>query len=591
MRPEIGERSAIGQPPGGAPPEGADPRRTPSRLGLLVAALALLSAFAARSIHLDAGPYGGDERYVVLHALKFGTGDLNPRHFDWPASGLYYLTFFIDGCYFVGGYLSGRFRGPTAFVLEYLTHPRAYYLIPRAISAAFGLGTAYLLMKATGRMVDRSTGRLAGLLLLVAPLHVQMSRSGLADAPMTFFAVATLCLSLRIVASAEAALRDYLLAGLMVGLATSMKYHGALSASFVISADLYREFPRSGWRAVLGLPARPRLLAAGAASLLAFVATTPFAVLDHRTFLADVLFQFAHQRGVVEHIGVVSPSFPIRELIASTLPVVVGLPILLLGSAGLAIVTIDRRRLGLASAMLTPSIILGLSAFLMSRVRFTHYLLPVVPCLCALAAIAARFIAGRLAGGGPGRCLSTASILAVVLAVTVPPQVKSALALGLPHTGSATMAWALAHFEPGTKFALDDEEDMNFLPTTASLDRSIVAAGAGGFSGRVDYYTNLRRLIERDEDHPHYDLYRLHASDPSSDYLGYLQDEGVRYFIRSGGVLSMFRRNRPSPATEERLRFYRDLEARGKLVATIVGDDKTLRGREFEVFEVPSRGR
>ena len=43
---------------------------------------------------------------------------------------------------------------------------------------------------------------------------------------------------------------------------------------------------------------------------MAFIATTPFAVLDYRTFLADLSFQFAHQLGTVEHIGVVLPGSP-----------------------------------------------------------------------------------------------------------------------------------------------------------------------------------------------------------------------------------------------------------------------------------------
>ncbi|APW59890.1 putative glycosyltransferase of unknown function [Paludisphaera borealis] len=581
----------IEPPPGDFATAAAVPRWAWMRFDVAVAALAVLSTLAVRLIHLDAAPYGGDERYVVLHALKFGTGDLNPRHFDWPASPFYYLTFFIDGCYFVGGYLLGWFRTPTAFVLEYLTNPRAYYFIPRAISAAFGLGTAFLLMKATSRMVDRPTGRLAGLLLLLGPLHLQMSRTGIADVPMAFFTVAALCLALRIAISPEASLRDYLLAGVMVGLATAMKYHGVLSASFVISADLYRRFPKSKWRAVLDLPTQPRLIAAGAASLLAFVVTTPFAVLDHRTFLADLSFQIAHQRGIVEHIGIVSPSSPIRELATAILPAVVGWPILLLSVLGFVIVMVDHRRFGLAAVMLTPLLILNLSAFLMSRVKFPHYLIPATPCLSALAAIAVRSITDRLAESEVKKSLLAASLLAAILITTMPPQLSSVLALGLPHTGTATMAWVHSNCEPGMKLALDDEEDLNFLPTTASLDRSIADANAGDYSGRVDYYTNLKRLIERDEDHPHYDLYRLHASDAAGGYLEFLQAEGVRYFIRSEAVLSMFRRNRPSPNTEERLWFYRDLEARGKLVATIEGDGKKLRGRAFQIFELPSRGR
>ena len=43
--------------------------------------------------------------------------------------------------------------------------------------------------------------------------------------------------------------------------------------------------------------------------------------------------------------------------------------------------------------------------------------------------------------------------------------------------------------------------------------------------------------------------------------MEFLRDERVRYFIRSDGVLAMFRAPRLSPATLKRLRFYRELEA------------------------------
>ena len=108
-------------------------------------------------------------------------------------------------------------------------------------------------MGATVRMAGRRAGRLAGLLLLLAPLHVQMSRSGLADAPMTFFVVAAL---------SRPSHRHR--GGGPAPAVHPCGHHGrprhlheiprALSAIFVIMADLYWEFPGLGWRSVLGFP-------------------------------------------------------------------------------------------------------------------------------------------------------------------------------------------------------------------------------------------------------------------------------------------------------------------------------------------------
>ena len=63
------------------------------------------------------------------------------------------------------------------------------------------------------------------------------------------------------------------------------------------------------------------------------------------------------------------------------MPAVASLPIFLLAVAEFFVVAAHRRRFGLAAAMLPPLLVLNLTAFLMSRVQFTHYLLPAVPCL------------------------------------------------------------------------------------------------------------------------------------------------------------------------------------------------------------------
>jgi len=80
--------------------------------------------------------------------------------------------------------------------------------------------------------------------------------------------------------------RDYVLAGVMVGLTAATKYNGALILVCLVTAH----FLRTGWR---GWQDR-RLYLAGAASALAFVCATPFAIFDPAKFMADLSLEARH---------------------------------------------------------------------------------------------------------------------------------------------------------------------------------------------------------------------------------------------------------------------------------------------------------
>ena len=54
--------------------------------------------------------YYWDEPTVVNRAIRFGSGDLNPHFFYYPALYMYVL-FIVSGGYFVFGKLTGRFLG------------------------------------------------------------------------------------------------------------------------------------------------------------------------------------------------------------------------------------------------------------------------------------------------------------------------------------------------------------------------------------------------------------------------------------------------------------------------------------------------
>lgn len=558
---------------------------TMAKVSLVVlSSLFLFGLVATRLAYLDSPPFGGDERYVVLHALKFGTGDLNPRFFDWPASPLFYLNFLIYGLLYVGGRLTGAYAGAESFVLEYLASPRIFYLVPRLISAGFGLACAPVVARTGGLLSGRHAGLAAAILLLAAPIHCAMSRWGLADVPMTFFVCATLYFAARIVKEEEPGIRLYLLAGGMVGLAAAMKYHGALAGLFVASAQVYRDFRRPRLRSVARSLADPKLVTAGATSLLVFLMVTPFAVLDFGTFRADLAFQFNHQR-VLGHAG--TTTGPPAVTFFSKVPGAIGYPTFALAWAGLGIGLIRLRRYGALLCLSLPVIVTGFGLFTLSKVQFAYYLLPVLPCLCLLAGSAIE-AAGELAARSEKTRLTM--VVASALGLASPSlwrEARSALAQGVPETGGAVVAWVHEHCPPDTRIALDDD-NLNLIPSRAAVQRNLELARKRGLTGRADYWSSLDRMIAWDRKNPHYDLDILYAADEAEGCLDYLQSRNVEYFIHSKSIEGRFESASTSSRRQSRLGFYEDLKSRAQVVAVFDSKDGRYRGSPFAIYQFPN---
>ena len=112
----------------------------------------LLIAFFLRIWGISFGLPGtdhGDETEVVNHAVRFGSGDLNPHRFQY-GSFFQYILFVFYSAYFLIGYLLGTFSSMHQFALHFIQDPTVFYEIARGLSAFFGtatLGITYLIGK------------------------------------------------------------------------------------------------------------------------------------------------------------------------------------------------------------------------------------------------------------------------------------------------------------------------------------------------------------------------------------------------------------------------------------------------------------
>jgi hypothetical protein len=263
------------------------------RVGALAGVLALAAGLRSWGLLSGELVWHPDEIFMVVYPLNMLSGDLNPHVFSYP--GLhFYLLAAIYGVQFLlqaaGGaevYLSEWVAG------RYVWNPEAARDTARWVSVLYSVATVGAASLLGGRLTgERATSRwqaitstaglLAASLAAVNVLLVRQAPLAGTDTALAFwFVIATLA-SLRLLR--VEALRDYVLAGVLVGICAAIKYPGASAAGGVVAVHLL-----SG----RGFTDR-RLWVAGAVSIVAFVLLSPYTLLDFEKFRDTFLFQLQH---------------------------------------------------------------------------------------------------------------------------------------------------------------------------------------------------------------------------------------------------------------------------------------------------------
>ena len=276
--------------------------------------------------------------------------------------------------------------------------------------ATFGIATVWLTFQAGLRWGSRHA-LLAAALLAVMPLHVTYSHYVLTDIPLTFFTTLTLLLTLE--ATEKNTTRAFVLAGVAVGLAASVKYNGGVAIVMPLVACWMTRPARSS-RAV-------RMLLIGLASIAVFLVTSPYTLLDLPGFLNG----FARLAGMYRQNQSIEEAVWIVYL--KHLRITFGWPALLLGMTGLGLGLVRSVR-GPGhvrwSVVVTFTLVYG---FMVSRqnIVFARYLLPIVPMLCLLAACAVVSGVGLLRRYEIRRAPRTALIAGLTIAALLPPAIQA----------------------------------------------------------------------------------------------------------------------------------------------------------------------
>ena len=365
-----------------------------------------------------------DEYSFVFFPLNFWSGDLNPHFFTYPTLQ-YYLLSLLYLCYFGVQFVAGSGLSPDQFVAFHYFWDRTELLsIARSLSALMSIATVGCAALAARAAYGPRAAVVAAFLMAVCPLHVRQSHLAGVDAALTLWFTGAVWASLRLLQKNSVC--DYLVAGLLVGLAGATKYPGAMAGAAVLGAHLLSG--RGGGDV--------RLYAAGGAALATFFVCSPYVLLDLEAFRAYFEQQAAHLGGMRTGATELGWWYHLRVTLAEG----IGWPALVLGTvAGFWLARQHRFE--------TAVILIGfLGLFLVvgsgQRV-FMRYALPLVPLLILLAA-------GLLV-----RIRGNALAVAVVLVALQPlwSSLQQVRLLGRTDTRVEARHWLEANIPAGTPIA------------------------------------------------------------------------------------------------------------------------------------------
>lgn len=461
----------------------------PSKVGL---AAVIVTALVLRVWGIGQGiPFalGVDEPEIIERVLRMmRTGDFHPHFFDYPT--LYIYVQLIVACV---GFVIRAAAGAVQPLYE--LRAADLYFWGRIFTALLGTLTVYVVYQIGLRWGARHA-LLAAALLAVMPNHVRESHYVLTDVPLTFLVALAFLQSLRAVEKGTP--RAFAIAGVVAGLATATKYYGAVSLLLpLVGAYMSRGTDRTRGRCAL---------AAVGAALAAFLVAAPYTVLDLPAFLSS----FAALMGKNE---------PTEDAWAGWatsikhLAIGFGWPGLVLAVAGfgLGVVRIftgqGRARFALAVVLLAAFVPLIAGR----ETIWARYLLPAVPILCLLAAVAVVSGVSLLRRFSIARWARTTLIAGLTVAALLPPAITSVQWNRMnarESTQAIAYAWVMKNLPAGSGIAVETRGLL--LPDHRFKTRNVItlalkpldAYAAEGFDYLVASSAAFGPALDRPEEFP-----------------------------------------------------------------------------------------
>lgn len=394
------------------------------------------------------------ERFVADAVRIAGTKNWNPGWFGHPGSTIIYSLAIGFGLTDRLDHLVGASE---LFVVDqFAQNPSPFYFMGRVFATFCALVSISVISRIGSHLGDRQTGIIAASLLAVSPLHVFISWLARTDAPTMMFALLSIWGAIQVLESTR--YQNYLLAGIAAGLAMSTKYYGlvalvALPVAHLLSRSMIKipngnrqcalSQDRTHWgKLILGLGCAP----------FAFVLTSPFAILDWRTTLNNLI-----REGHNIHPG--ADGFSLFENLwwysSWALPSALGWVAVFFAIIGLGWAIYNRRRL----TLIVLSFILCFMALISYHsLHWDRWIAPVLPLFALFAALGLRqaiLWLTRLPGKTWTRRLLTGLLIVTLMVQPVMSTIVENINRSLVDTRLLARAWVQSHLSPGSHIALE----------------------------------------------------------------------------------------------------------------------------------------
>lgn len=457
----------------------------------VILAVILLSAFLVRFNGISFGlplKTHPDEGKIVNRAIKIlQHRDLNPRFFNYPSFYIYTQSALYAVIYGYGK-LTGSFGdvfGPGVSTL---------YIAGRFLTLLLSIGTIFVVFILGKLFFGRVAGLTAAIFIAVSSLHVQNSIYITVDSPMTFLACLSVLMSALIIKKGPK-LKYYILAGLFAGFAIGTKYTGFLVVLPLIYAHLYtREFK-------LKKSISKELVIGLLIVVLAFIVSTPYAILDFGKFSKDIRFESRHySEGHVGSEAEGTSYFPYLSLLANGF----GFIPLLLSLIGFVILLVRDKWKGIFLVLFPLVFFLFIGRY---KVYFARNLVPLIPILSILAGVVAgaayRWYHKSARSFAPWLKIAVMSVFALIVSYGAYLQasisIRKIRQITLPDTRVISSDWIERNLPEGSRIGLD-----HYSPRPDRRKYEITVTGIGGLGKNKKRLKRFDYVVTSSNDYGRY---------------------------------------------------------------------------------------
>jgi YYY domain-containing protein len=341
-----------------------------------------------------------DPRRSTLNPLWVpdGQGGGHLRNFAYGHLPLYLHALVGHALGAVGDWFARRGPEYQALAHEFRSYGEygAINVVGRALSVLADVGTIYLVSLLGRRLYDRRTALLGSALTALAVTHIQLAHFAAFDAITTFFITLSVYGSVCVVQAKGRGIWPTIWAGAAAGMAVASKFSAAPLVAVLVLAQLLRAArqvdrdERYLVLAVIGRAWASILLGIVVAALAVFL-TSPFAILDWRSYLKQIVEQGAMVRGTSDlpYTRQYRNTTPFLYQIAQQVRWGLGWPLGLTAFAGFAWTL--AKNITLRHTRAEELVLLGWAVpyFLLTgtfMVKFMRYMLPLLPLFILMGA-------------------------------------------------------------------------------------------------------------------------------------------------------------------------------------------------------------